>query len=342
METTMLNPKLLKPHPKHGHYHSSIAGMRGVYERVRKDIEENGMLTPLLVQSQTYVIVDGHMRQQIAFDLGMESVPVILAEMSDDEAEFALVNENRKRQSKETDPIRVARQMAIIKERFGLKNGQHVKEDEDQTMEELARDYDLSMRQVYKYLRLIRLSTDFQRLVTIKMLGIKSAVRIAGLPMNAQAEFFQVVAATGSAKTALTESLVSEWIEQYWETRKQKRTEPNFSEDQITLDRVDSVTDAIDRQYEVEEVAVMDKLLRQSIVKMAESLPAEAGARFQKAVADRNTQKHLRAIKRLESRLMAVLLPDATPEPEVLDEMSRALVRVTTKLEEVRSALGSR
>lgn len=339
MATTMVQTKLLQPHPKHRYYHTSIAEIPGLYERVKQDIAQNGMLTPLLVRSGTHVIVDGHMRQQIAFDLAMETVPVILSDMGDDEAEFALVNENRKRQSKETDPIRVARQMAIIKERFGLKNGHHANQDEDQTMEDLARDYDLSVRQVYKYLRLIRLSTDFQRLVSSKMLGIKSAVRIAGLPPNAQAKFFQIAVSTGSTKTALAESLVSEWIEEYWATRKQRRTEPNFSEDQAMLNRVDAVTDAIDRKYEVDEVLGTDRLLRQSIVKMAESLPAESGARFQKAVADRNTQRHLRAIKRLESRLMAVLLPDATPEPKVLDEMSRALVRVTTKLEEVRSAL---
>lgn len=341
METMMMKTKLLQPHPKHRYYHTSIAETPGLYERVRKDIAENGMLTPLLIQSQTCIIVDGHMRQQIAFDLRMESVPVILADMDDEEAEFALVKENRKRQSKETDRIRVARQMAIIKERFGLRNGQHKKEDEDQAMEELAKDFDLSVRQAYTHLRLLRLSGDFQRLVTVKLLGLKSADRIAGLPMDAQAELFQVAAASGSMKTALKESLVKEWIKEYWATRNQRSTEPQFIEDQTSLDRVDVVADAIDRQYEVEEVVGTDKLFRQLIVKMAESLPAESGARFQKAVTEQNTQKHLRAIKRLESRLMAVLLPDGVPESEVLDEMARALTRVKTKLAEVRSTLGS-
>ena len=57
--------KVTETSPQTWSYHRSIAGMRGVFERVRKDIVENGMLAPLLVQSQTYVIVDGHMRQQI-------------------------------------------------------------------------------------------------------------------------------------------------------------------------------------------------------------------------------------------------------------------------------------
>ena len=79
-----------------------------LHEYVKEDIEKNGIVTPSWVQAKTHVIMDGHMRYQIA-----------------------LVNENRKRQSQERASIRIARQIALLKDAKVLPNGYHSQNSEN-------------------------------------------------------------------------------------------------------------------------------------------------------------------------------------------------------------------
>lgn len=338
-EITNMETTLLHAHPKHNFYHTSITEQQELYDYVKQDIQENGIQTPLLVQNRTHLIIDGHMRQQIAMDLQMDEVPVMLMDVSDRDAEVALVNENRKRRALERDPIRIARQVLLLKEVYGLKNGQHGKQTDRLTMQELAKGLGFKPRQLYKYLRLNRLTQEFQRLVSIEILGLKSAVEISYLAHEDQQHFYALITRTGAPKIALAQSIVSAWITEYRANKKEIASGPHFKADPVSVNQVDAVMDAIDQQYDAEEVVGTDKLLRQSITALAESLTEESGMHFVQAVADRNAQKHLRSLKRVESRLMAILLPDAIPDSAVLDEMSRVLTRVATKLEEVRTVL---
>lgn len=334
----MIAPKLLKRHPRHGHYHTSFAEMPELYGYIKEDILTNGIVTPLLVQAKTNVIMDGHMRYEIALDLNMAEVPVRLSNAGDEEAELALVDENRKRQSQERDPIRIARQIALLKDAKGLSNGRHSNSDK-LTMDEMAKELGLKSRQLYKYLRLIRLTPEFQRFVSMGLLGIKSAVDISYLPWEDQKYFYELVTRTGAPKIALGKNIVSEWIAEYRENKRREIGTTFFKEDQAIVNQLDVTTDAIDRRYDAEDVVGTDKLLRQSIVMLAEALPDESGARFERAVAEKNLQKHLISLKRMEAGVMGIVLPDSVSESELLDEMTEVLNRIMYKLQEVQKVL---
>ncbi|WP_346848223.1 ParB N-terminal domain-containing protein [Clostridium sp. UBA3061] len=49
------------------------------YEKFKKSIEEDGILTPLIV-SPDMTIISGHQRYQASKDLGIQLIPVIIKE----------------------------------------------------------------------------------------------------------------------------------------------------------------------------------------------------------------------------------------------------------------------
>ena len=339
-DTVQVKTALLRAHPMHSFYHTGVTEQPELYDFVTLDIREHGIRTPLLVQAETYAILDGHMRHQIALDLQMEYVPVIYQTVDEKMAELALVNENRKRQANERDPIRVARQIALLKKMYGLKNGQHGKQGEQVTMDELARGLGLKPKQLYKYLRLIRLTSDFQRLVSTGLLGIKSAVSISYLSHADQQVLFQLAMQSGSPKNALAEALVTVWITQYRASRASSSgTGTMYVEDIGLMNAVDQALDAIDRDYEPDEVVGTDRLRRQAIVTMAESLSAESGAQFETAVADKFASAHIRALQRMEQRMMAIIVPGAILSPEVTATLNGMLRRLEAKLQTVEELL---
>ncbi len=332
---------LLQTHPRHSYYHTSITEQPELYHFVTRDIRDNGIRTPLLVQAETHVILDGHMRQQIALDLQMETVPVIYRQVDDTLAELSLVDENRKRQRDERNPIRLARQLKLLKKMYGLQNGQHAKSGEENRMtsEELARELGFKSRQFYKYQRLLHLTSEFQRLVSADVLGIKAAVAISYLSRDDQHVLYQFAMASGSPKNALSEVVVTEWITEYRKSKASPGADKKFQVDSRMMDAVDRTLDGVDQQYSSDQVVGTDKLLRQSILVMAEALPADAGSNFERAVVERNALKHIRALQRFEQRLMALMLPDSNPDPLLLNEIAGILERSKKKLDEVQAIL---
>ena len=69
---------------------------------LRQSIESEGILAPLLVRKSCdgagYEIVSGHRRKEAALWGGLERVPVIVKELSDDQAIIAMVDSNLHRE----------------------------------------------------------------------------------------------------------------------------------------------------------------------------------------------------------------------------------------------------
>ena len=136
----------LRPSP----YQPRLQKEKGL-EELAASIKEKGLLQPLLVREITpgiYEIVAGERRFQAAQLAGIDKVPVIVKDISPQEAlELALI-ENLQRE--DLNPIEEARGYQRLMEEFGL------------TQEEVAQKVGKSRTAVANTLRLLRLPEDIQ------------------------------------------------------------------------------------------------------------------------------------------------------------------------------------
>jgi len=81
---------------------------------LRRSIAERGVIIPLVID-QYNTILAGHRRWRAACALAMDSVPVIVREISDPlEAEIILIESNRQREKSASEVMREAEHMAFI------------------------------------------------------------------------------------------------------------------------------------------------------------------------------------------------------------------------------------
>lgn len=94
---SQLSPDKLTPFAKHPYRVWEDAAMDELVESVRT----HGILSPLLARpkGEGYELVSGHRRRLAAQKLGLPTVPVLVREMSDDEAVILMVDSNLQREN---------------------------------------------------------------------------------------------------------------------------------------------------------------------------------------------------------------------------------------------------
>ena len=92
----MLSPDKLLPFEKHPFQVREDESLGELTESIRC----YGVLSPLLARpkGEGYELVSGHRRRLAAQKLGLEAVPVLVREMSDDEAVILMVDSNLQRE----------------------------------------------------------------------------------------------------------------------------------------------------------------------------------------------------------------------------------------------------
>lgn len=110
--------KELVPHPDN----REIVTEGSEWEEFCRSIRRHGVLTPLLVRDlgadEPFQIVAGERRWTAAVELGLKEVPVVVGELSDEEALELMMVENLQRE--DIDPVEEARGVRLLIERAGL------------------------------------------------------------------------------------------------------------------------------------------------------------------------------------------------------------------------------
>ena len=83
-QITKLSIDILKVHPKNQEFFDDITGEQ--YEKFKKSIKEDGVITPLIV-APDMTIISGHQRFKACKDLNIKLIPVIIREDLIDEDE---------------------------------------------------------------------------------------------------------------------------------------------------------------------------------------------------------------------------------------------------------------
>jgi|GEM_PF-4180568 len=327
-EVVQVQTKRLQPHPRHSHYHSDFLANMTRYMYIRADVEKNGIMTPLQVRAETGEILDGHMRLSLAQDFGYETVPVIFLECNEEEAEYWLVESNRTRRNQEQDPIRVAHQIRLLKDKYGVRPGEHP-DQEQQTVDELAQLIGIHRRQFYSYLRLNYLIEPFRTMVSGMRIGIRAGVALSRLSREQQTRVFEQL-------RGLEDEIKSDVVEALIESMSPVEQDvvpsaPHHSKQA----ELDAAISEIDAEFPDLPAVPPNLRLRQTVETASQLLSVKGSEQFVQAITKVKIEKHLRKIARAESDIVGLLTTEMT-DMEMLDVCEQMLDRIKRKVDEAR------
>lgn len=152
----------------------------------------NGVLTPVIVRpvgEDSYEMISGHRRLFAVNQIGLEKIPAIVKEYTDDEAVLAMVDSNLQREEILPSEKAFAYKMRYEAMRRSVgrpKKYSQVGRISSQTDIVLAEEVGESRNQLHRYLRLTELIPSILDLVDKKALALVTAVEISYLSSEVQ------------------------------------------------------------------------------------------------------------------------------------------------------------
>ena len=161
-------------------------------------IREYGVLSPLLARptEEGYEIVSGHRRRSAALKLGLEKLPVLVREMTDDEAIILMVDSNIQRENLLPSEKAFAYKMKLeaMKRQSGRpkKNSPQVASNY-RSDDALAQQEGISGDTVRRYIRLTNLAKPILELVDEGRIAFSPGVELSYLTKLEQAELWDIM-----------------------------------------------------------------------------------------------------------------------------------------------------
>jgi len=161
-------------------------------------IREYGVLSPLLARptEEGYEIVSGHRRRSAALKQGLEKLPVLVREMTDDEAIILMVDSNIQRENLLPSEKAFAYKMKLEAlnhqgQRSDLTSPQLV--SKLRSNEELGRKVGESRETIRRYVRLTNLAKPILELVDEGRIAFSPGVELSYLTKLEQAELWDIM-----------------------------------------------------------------------------------------------------------------------------------------------------
>ena len=200
---SQLPPDKLTPFAKHPYQVREDAAMDELVESIRT----YGILSPLLARpkGEGYELVSGHRRRLAAQKLGLPSVPVLVREMTDDEAVILMVDSNLQRENLLPSEKAFAYKMKLeaMKHQGKATSGQLVQK---LSVEKVADEANENYKTVQRYIRLTNLVPPLLQMVDDGRIAFSPAVELSYLTRDEQAELWDLIGredATPSLSQAL-------------------------------------------------------------------------------------------------------------------------------------------
>ena len=186
-----LSPDKLMPFQKHPYQVREDAAMDELVESIRV----HGVLSPLLARPKGdgYELVSGHRRRLAAQKLGLKTVPVLVREMTDDEAVILMVDSNLQRENLLPSEKAFAYKMKLeaIKHQGKATSRQVVGKLE--SADEVGQGNGESGRTIQRYIRLTNLVPPLLQMVDDGRIAFSPAVELSYLARDEQAELWDLI-----------------------------------------------------------------------------------------------------------------------------------------------------
>ena len=198
-----LPPDKLVPFQNHPYQVREDAAMDELVESIRV----HGVLSPLLARQKGdgYELVSGHRRRLAAQKLGLKTVPVLVREMTDDEAVILMVDSNLQRENLLPSEKAFAYKMKLeaMKHQGKATSAQVAPK---LTTELIGNEVGISKDMVKRYIRLTNLVPPLLQMVDDGRIAFSPAVEVSYLTRDEQTELWDLIGredATPSLSQAL-------------------------------------------------------------------------------------------------------------------------------------------
>ena len=185
-----LPPDKLVPFQNHPYQVREDAALSELMESIRT----HGVLSPLLARPkwESYELVSGHRRRLAAQKLGLKTVPVLVREMSDDEAVILMVDSNLQRENLLPSEKAFAYKMKLeaMKHQGKATSGQVVQK---LSVERVADEANENYKTVQRYIRLTNLVPPLLQMVDDGRIAFSPAVELSYLTKEEQAELWDLI-----------------------------------------------------------------------------------------------------------------------------------------------------
>ena len=174
--------------------------------RTVESIAQYGVLSPLIARPRPeggYEIISGHRRQYAAKLAGLETLPVIVRQMSDDAAVILMVDSNLQREHILPSERALAYKMKL--DAMRRTSGRPSKENPRQlvgnfeTADIVGKESGESGRQVQRFIRLTNLVPELLDMVDEKKIAFNPAVELSYLDESQQRDFLEAMNDTQNA-----------------------------------------------------------------------------------------------------------------------------------------------
>ena len=200
---SQLPPDKLTPFKKHPYQVREDTAMDELVESIRV----HGVLSPLLARpkGESYELVSGHRRRLAAQKLGLPTVPVLVREMTDDEAVILMVDSNLQRENLLPSEKAFAYKMKLeaMKHQGKATSGQLVQK---LSVEKVADEANENYKTVQRYIRLTNLVPPLLQMVDDGRIAFSPAVELSYLTRDEQAELWDLIGRE-DATPSLSQSL---------------------------------------------------------------------------------------------------------------------------------------
>mgnify|MGYP001058734766 FL=1 len=184
-------------HPFEGHPFKVLDDE--LMEQTVESIKQIGVVSPLIVRPDPeggFEILSGHRRLHAAQLAGLETVPVIVKEMDDDEAIIFMVDSNLQRENILPSERAFSYKMKLEAMKHQGQRGDLTSDQVGQkswAVNQLADDANESKTQVQRFIRLTNLIPEILEMVDEKKIAFNPAVELSYLKTSEQKEFLEAM-----------------------------------------------------------------------------------------------------------------------------------------------------
>ena len=168
--------------------------------RTTESIAQYGVLTPIIarpLEDGGYEIISGHRRVHAAEAAGLDEVPVIVRDMTDDEATVLMVDSNLQRESILPSERAFAYKMKLeaMKRQAGRPSKENMSQvgTQKRSDQQMAEEIGESRNQIQRFIRLTNLIPDLLEMVDQKQISFNPAVELSYLKPEEEEIFMEAM-----------------------------------------------------------------------------------------------------------------------------------------------------